>query len=61
MIDVGLVTTPLLYFAANTLCQSGIQVTGRHNPKNYNGHKIVPNGPALYGHHFQAQPPPLEQ
>ena len=27
VIDVGAVTTPMLYFAASTLCQSGIQVT----------------------------------
>ena len=33
VIDVGMVTTPMLYFAANTLCTSGIQVTGSHNPK----------------------------
>ena len=41
VIDVGLVTTPLLYFAASTLCASGIQVTGSHNPKDYNGFKMV--------------------
>jgi phosphomannomutase len=33
VIDVGAVTTPMLYFAASTLCKSGIQVTGSHNPK----------------------------
>ncbi len=33
VIDIGLATTPMLYFAAHTLCQSGIQVTGSHNPK----------------------------
>ena len=41
VIDVGMVTTPMLYFAANTLCTSGIQVTGSHNPKDYNGFKMV--------------------
>jgi phosphomannomutase len=41
VIDVGLVTTPMLYFAASTLCTSGIQVTGSHNPKDYNGFKMV--------------------
>jgi phosphomannomutase len=45
VIDVGRVTTPLLYFAANTLCESGIQVTGSHNPKDYNGFKMVMGGP----------------
>ncbi|HET7836815.1 MAG TPA: phosphomannomutase/phosphoglucomutase, partial [Variovorax sp.] len=41
VIDVGAVTTPMLYFAAHTLCRSGIQVTGSHNPKDYNGFKMV--------------------
>ena len=41
VIDVGMVTTPMLYFAANTACSSGIQVTGSHNPKDYNGFKMV--------------------
>lgn len=53
VIDVGLVTTPLLYFAANTLCQSGIQVTGSHNPKDYNGFKMVLGGRAIYGEEIQ--------
>ncbi|MDD2545575.1 MAG: phosphomannomutase/phosphoglucomutase [Burkholderiaceae bacterium] len=53
VIDVGLVTTPLLYFAAHTLCQSGIQVTGSHNPKDYNGFKMVLNGRAIYGDEIQ--------
>jgi phosphomannomutase len=54
VIDVGLVTTPLLYFAASTLCASGIQVTGSHNPKDYNGFKMVLNGRAIYGDEIQA-------
>lgn len=54
VIDVGLVTTPLLYFAANTLCESGIQVTGSHNPKDYNGFKMVMGGRAIYGDEIQA-------
>ncbi|HEY3046256.1 MAG TPA: phosphomannomutase/phosphoglucomutase, partial [Polaromonas sp.] len=41
VMDVGMVTTPMLYFAANTLTRSGIQVTGSHNPKDYNGFKMV--------------------
>lgn len=49
VIDVGAVTTPMLYFAANTLCQSGIQVTGSHNPADYNGFKMVLAGRAIYG------------
>ena len=54
VIDVGMVTTPMLYFAANTLCRSGIQVTGSHNPKDYNGFKMVMNGRAIYGEEIQA-------
>ena len=54
VIDVGLCTTPMLYFAANTACQSGIQVTGSHNPKDYNGFKMVLAGRAIYGDEIQA-------
>ncbi len=54
VIDVGVVTTPMLYFAAATLCRSGIQVTGSHNPKDYNGFKMVLGGRAIYGDDIQA-------
>jgi phosphomannomutase len=54
VIDVGMVTTPMLYFAAATLCHSGIQVTGSHNPKDYNGFKMVMGGRAIYGDDIQA-------
>ena len=49
-----MVTTPMLYFAASTLCTSGIQVTGSHNPKDYNGFKMVMGGRAIYGDEIQA-------
>ena len=49
VIDVGVCTTPMLYFAASTLCTSGIQITGSHNPKDYNGFKMVLGGRAIYG------------
>ncbi len=54
VIDIGPATTPMLYFAAATLCQSGIQVTGSHNPKDYNGFKMVLAGKAIYGEEIQA-------
>jgi phosphomannomutase len=54
VIDVGMVTTPMLYFAASTLCKSGIQVTGSHNPRDYNGFKMVMAGRAIYGEDIQA-------
>ena len=53
VIDVGMVTTPMLYFVASTLCSSGIQVTGSHNPKDYNGFKMVLAGKAIYGEEIQ--------
>ena len=54
VVDVGRVTTPMLYFAASTLATSGIQVTGSHNPKDYNGFKMVLAGRAIYGEEIQA-------
>ncbi len=53
VIDVGMVTTPQLYFAAHTLCTSGIQITGSHNPKDYNGFKMVMGGRAIHGDEIQ--------
>src|SRR5690606_35597745 len=44
----------MLYFAAATLANSGIQVTGSHNPKDYNGFKMVMAGRAIYGEDIQA-------
>lgn len=61
VIDVGLVTTPMLYFAASTLCYSGIQVTGSHNPRDYNGFKMVLAGRAIYGEEIQALRRTMEQ
>lgn len=61
VIDVGMVTTPILYFAASTLCASGIQVTGSHNPKDYNGFKMVLNGRAIYGEEIQGLRRTMEQ
>jgi phosphomannomutase len=61
VIDVGAVTTPMLYFAASTLCASGIQVTGSHNPKDYNGFKMVLAGRAIYGDDIQGLRAMMEQ
>ncbi len=54
VIDIGMATTPMLYFAAHTLATSGIQVTGSHNPRDYNGFKMVMGGRAIYGDDIQA-------
>lgn len=44
VIDIGMVPTPLLYFATRHLsCKSGVMVTGSHNPPEHNGLKIVLN------------------
>ncbi len=61
VIDIGRVTTPMLYFAASTLCSSGIQVTGSHNPKDYNGFKMVMAGRAIHGEEIQALRRLMEQ
>ena len=42
VINLGLIPTPLLYFATHTLAAtSGVMLTASHNPANYNGLKIV--------------------
>jgi phosphomannomutase len=57
VVDIGAVTTPMLYYVAATRgahgCRSGIQVTGSHNPKDYNGFKMVLAGRAIYGDDIQ--------
>jgi len=57
VVDIGAVTTPMLYYVAATRgqhgCRSGIQVTGSHNPKDYNGFKMVMAGRAIYGEDIQ--------
>jgi phosphomannomutase/phosphoglucomutase len=48
VIDLGIVPTPLVYFATHTLgSASGAMLTGSHNPREYNGIKIVLNRHAL--------------
>ena len=52
--DVGMVPTPILYFAAYHLGSgSGIMVTGSHNPPDYNGFKMVLGGTTLAGEMIQ--------
>lgn len=48
VVDVGMVATPLLYYATERLAMGcGIMVTGSHNPAEYNGLKIVMQGKPL--------------
>lgn len=51
VIDIGMVPTPVLYFATNVIdgTASGVMVTGSHNPPDYNGFKIVLDGVTLSG------------
>jgi phosphomannomutase len=57
VVDLGAVTTPMLYYVAATRgnhgCHSGIMVTGSHNPKDYNGFKMVLAGRAIHGEQIQ--------
>ncbi|MGH7606611.1 MAG: phosphomannomutase/phosphoglucomutase, partial [Gemmatimonadales bacterium] len=53
-IDVGEVPTPALYFATKTLeVDGGIQVTGSHNPPEFNGFKMVLAHDAVFGDDIQ--------
>ncbi len=49
-IELGMVPTPLVYFAAHHLgTGSGVAITGSHNPPQYNGFKMMLGGSTLYG------------
>ena len=50
VIDLGIVVTPMVYFGTHVLdAQSGVMVTGSHNPPDYNGFKMVLAGEAIHG------------
>ncbi|OIQ91527.1 phosphomannomutase/phosphoglucomutase [mine drainage metagenome] len=50
VVDLGMNATPMLYYACATGdVRSGIQITGSHNPPEYNGLKMVLDGDALHG------------
>jgi len=50
VVDIGLVATPMLYFATYELgIPTGVMVTGSHNPPEYNGLKMVVAGEAIHG------------
>ena len=49
-VDVGELPTPALYFSVHALpADGGLQVTGSHNPPEFNGFKMVLAGEALHG------------
>ena len=56
VVNVGMVPTPALYFATYNIegLNSGVMLTGSHNPGNYNGFKIVIDGTTLSGDRIQA-------
>ncbi len=54
VIDLGVQTTPMTYFAAHTLGPAAtVMVTGSHNPPEYNGFKIMLGLDTLHGEELQ--------
>lgn len=55
VIDIGIVPTPVLYFATHVLdTHSGVMLTGSHNPRDYNGLKMVVQGHSLTNEEIQS-------
>ena len=55
VVDVGTVPTPTLYWAEKTLStDGGIQITGSHNPPEWNGIKMTLEGASIYGKAIQS-------
>ncbi len=62
IIDVGLCPTPLLYFSIYHLdSDGGIQVTGSHNPPEFNGFKMCIGKDTLFGKQIQELNKLIEQ
>jgi phosphomannomutase len=54
VVRIGMGPSPMLYFAVSTLdVQGGIQVTGSHNPADYNGFKMLLNERSVFGTEIQ--------
>jgi phosphomannomutase/phosphoglucomutase len=54
VIDIGIVPTPLAYWSQHNLdVVGGIQITGSHNPPEYNGFKLGLNKSSIYGSDIQ--------
>lgn len=55
VVEIGRGPTPMLYFAVHHLgADGGVQVTGSHNPPEYNGFKMMLGKGAFYGDDIQA-------
>jgi phosphomannomutase/phosphoglucomutase len=62
VVDIGYVPTPVLYFAAHQRAhQTGIMITGSHNPSDYNGFKMMLAGHTLSGEEIQTLRARIEQ
>jgi phosphomannomutase len=54
VVRIGMGPSPMLYYATHELgVGGGIQVTGSHNPGDYNGFKLLLNGRSVYGEEIQ--------
>ena len=54
VVSIGMGPSPMLYFATHYLdVDGGIQVTGSHNPADYNGFKMLLKGRSIYGAEIQ--------
>ena len=54
VVDIGVVPTPVLYWSLHHLAViGGIQITGSHNPPEYNGFKLCCGTESLHGHDLQ--------
>ena len=54
VVDIGVVPTPLLYWSLHHLpVRAGIQITGSHNPPEFNGFKLCVGSGSLYGEGIQ--------
>lgn len=54
VIDIGMVPTPVLYYALHTLeIDGGLMLTASHNPKDYNGMKVAVGTTTIYGKEIQ--------
>jgi len=54
VVDIGMVATPVLYFSLHKLdVDGGIQITGSHNPPEFNGFKVCLGTASIYGEEIQ--------
>jgi phosphomannomutase len=55
VVQIGMGPSPMLYFATHYLdVDGGLQVTGSHNPADYNGFKLLLKGRSVFGQEIQS-------